>query len=63
MWHIESSQQLSDLVCDVNAKNYVEAATASTLIKEFVGKLVQIKGYLINNYYNWDTVYQVFFSN
>ncbi|XP_021959390.1 uncharacterized protein LOC110855279 [Folsomia candida] len=44
MWHIESSQQLSDLVCDVNAKNYVEAATASTLIKEFVGKLVQIKG-------------------
>ncbi|OXA49146.1 hypothetical protein Fcan01_15418 [Folsomia candida] len=44
VWHMEQNPELENLVSECNRNKFVEASTGSILIKEFVGKLVQIKG-------------------
>lgn len=41
---MEQNPELENLVSECNRNKFVEASTGSILIKEFVGKLVQIKG-------------------
>jgi len=42
--HVDQNQNLSGLINDCNVKSYVDSNASATLIKEFVAKLVQLKG-------------------